>query len=207
MQNVNRFFFSARIATLPIVAMEAFLEEQFGEWKGVPRVAGIAWLVAYALFFVYALSDQSGFLFLDYVNLIVHEGGHFFFSWFGYTIMILGGTLGELLVPLLCGIYFFSQREATAVTFCGFWFFENFLYIGKYMADARAQALPLVGSGEHDWGILFGQWGVLLRDQQIGGVVRSMGWFGMLGTMAWLGWQTWRTWQTAVAMTQDSVHD
>src|ERR1700756_202755 len=133
----------------------AFLEEQLGDWKPVSRVSGIAWLCFYILFLIYALASSSGFLILDYVNLIIHEGGHFFFSWFGYTIMILGGTLGELIVPLLCASYFFVHRETTAVAFCCFWFFENFLYIGTYMADARAEALPLVGSGEHDWGILF----------------------------------------------------
>jgi hypothetical protein len=167
----------------------AFLEEKFGEWKPVSRAAGIGWLCAYGLFLLYALANRSGFLFFDYVNLIIHEGGHFFFSWFGYTIMILGGTLGELLAPLLCAIYFFWQRETTGFAFCGFWFFENFPYIGTYMADARAQALPLVGSGEHDWEILFGQWGLLAQDQKIGGMMRTLGWLGMIATMAWLAYR------------------
>ncbi len=167
----------------------AFLEDKFGEWKPVSRSMGIAWLCFYALFLIYAFADRSGFLFLDYINLIIHEGGHLFFTWFGYTIMILGGTLAELFVPLLCAFYFFWQREATGFAFCGFWFFENFPYIGAYMADARAQALPLVGSGEHDWEILFGQWGLLAQDQKIGGIMRILGWLGMLATMAWLAYR------------------
>jgi hypothetical protein len=170
----------------------AFLEEHFGEWKPVTRLAGVAWLMAYTLFLFYAALDRTGFLFVDYVNLIVHEGGHFFFSWFGYTISILGGTLGELLVPLLCAAYFFWHREITGFAFSLFWFFENFLYIGTYMADARAEALPLVGSGEHDWAILFGQWGLLSADQKIGGFIRLVGWAGMLLLMIWLGLKTWR---------------
>ena len=169
----------------------ALLENYFGEWKRVSRFAGIGWLSFYALFLVYAAADRSGFLFLDYVNLMAHEAGHFFFSWFGYTITILGGTLGELLVPLLCAAYFFAKRETTAVTFCGFWFFENFPYIGTYMADAREQALPLVGSGDHDWGILFGQWGLLAQDAKIGGTMRFLGWLGMIASAAWLAWQTY----------------
>jgi len=167
------------------------LEEKFGEWSPISRSAGIAWLAVYVLFLIYAAADRSGFLFLDYVNLIIHEGGHFFFSWFGYTITILGGTLGELLVPLLCAAYFFAQRETSGFAFCSFWFFENFPYIGTYMADARAQALPLVGSGDHDWAILFGQWGLLMHDVQIGGFMRAIGWLGMFGVVGWLGWRTW----------------
>jgi len=170
------------------------LEDYFGEWKPVSRFAGIGWLCFYALFLIYAAANGGGFLFLDYVNLMIHEAGHFFFSWFGYTIMILGGTLGQLLVPMLCAAYFFARRETTGFAFCSFWFFENFPYIGTYMADARAQALPLVGSGDHDWGILFGQWGLLMQDQKIGATMRLLGWVGMLGSCAWLAWHTYRTW-------------
>ena len=164
----------------------AFLEEKFGEWKPVSRTAGIAWLCFYALFLIYALVDRSGFLILDYANLIIHEGGHFFFSWFGDTIRILGGTLGELLVPLFCAAYFFFQRETIGFAFSMFWFFENFPYIGTYMADARTSALSLVGSDESDWTILFTQWGLLAQDQKIGATMRILGYLGMLATTAWL---------------------
>lgn len=170
----------------------SLLDMELPDWKPVSRIAGIAWTVFYFLFLFYAVADKTGFLIIDYVNLIIHEGGHFFFSWFGHTIMILGGTLGELLVPLLCGSYFWWQRETTAVAFCSFWFFENFLYIGTYMADARTSALPLVGSEESDWTILFTQWGILGRDQQIGHSMRDLGWLGMLATVAWLAYRAWR---------------
>jgi hypothetical protein len=92
----------------------------FPDWKPVSRIAGIAWLVLYPLFLLCAAAEGTGFLVIDYVNLIIHEGGHFFFSWFGPTIVILGGTLGELLVPLLCAAYFSWNRETTAVSFCSF---------------------------------------------------------------------------------------
>ena len=167
----------------------AFLEEKLGDWKPVSRLAGIAWLCFYVLFLLYAFADRTGFLILDYVNLIIHEGGHFFFSWFGDTIRILGGTLGKLLVPVLCALYFFWQREATGFAFCSFWFFENFPYIGTYMADARTAALPLVGSEESDWTILFTQWGLLAQDQKIGATMRTLGFLGMLATIAWLAYR------------------
>ena len=129
----------------------ALLEDKLGEWKPVSRLTGIAWLCFYALFLLYAFADRSGFLIVNYVNMIIHEGGHFFFSWFGNTIMILGGTIGELLVPLLCAIYFFCQREPpashSAPTGCS----KIFPTSGTYMADARSAALPLVGSEESDW--------------------------------------------------------
>jgi hypothetical protein len=170
----------------------SLLENYFDEWKPVSRYAGISWLIFYAAFLLYAFANRPGFLILDNVNLMIHEAGHVFFSWCGYTIMILGGTLGELLAPLLLVVYFFWKREVTATAFCGFWFFENFLYIGTYMADARAVSLPLVGSGEHDWETLFGQWGLLMQDQIIGGATRDLGWLGMFATVLWLAWHTWK---------------
>src|SRR5260370_27215429 len=179
---------TALLVTLPWVA---FLEDYFGEWKPIARYAGIGWLCFYLLFLVYAAADRSGFLFLDYANLMIHECGHPLFSGFGYTIMILGGTLAELIVPLLCAVYFFWRREILGFAFCSFWFFENFPYIGTYMADARAQDLPLVGSGDHDWAILFGQWGWLAHDQKIGGAGRAVGWIGMIWGVGGVGWRTY----------------
>jgi hypothetical protein len=180
------FFRFLVLATLEEVAL---LTDKLGDWKPVSRGVGVAWLCFYALFLLYAFIVHTGFLFLDYVNLIIHEGGHFFFSWFGYTVTILGGTLAELLVPLLCAIYFFWKRETAGFTFCSFWFFENFPYIGTYMADARTGVLPLVGSEESDWTILFAQWGLLVQDQKIGGTIRILGWLGMIATIAWLAFR------------------
>jgi hypothetical protein len=168
------------------------LFEDFPDWKPVSRLAGIAWLVFCLLFLLYAVLDTNGFLIIDYANLLIHEAGHMVFSPFGYTITILGGTLLELIVPFLCAAGFSWKRETTAVAFCAVWFFENFLYIGTYMSDARTAARPLVGSDESDWTILFTQWGVLVHDQQIGQTMRDLGYLGMLAAMAWLGFRVYR---------------
>ena len=159
------------------------------EWKPVSTPTLGCWLAFYVLFLLHAWSDVDGFLLLDHVNLVTHEAGHFFFGWFGYIVGILGGTLGELLVPFLLAVHFWRQRETTAVAFCSFWFFENFPYIGRYMADARTVSLPLVGSGDHDWEILFGHWGLLVHDRSIGRAMALAGWLGVLTTILWLVWR------------------
>jgi len=164
----------------PTIALE--------EWKPVSRPVAIIAIAFYLLFLLYAALSRSNFLFLDYANLMIHEAGHPLFSPFGETLMILGGTLAELIVPLVCAAYFFFRRESTGVAFCSFWFFENFLYIGTYMSDARTLALPLVGSGDHDWEILFTQWNLLLHDQQIGHATRTFGWLGTLASLTWFTW-------------------
>ncbi len=158
------------------------------DWRALSKRAYTGWLAFFGLFLLYAAADDDGFLLLDYVNLIIHEAGHLFFGWFGYTAGILGGTLGELLVPLLLALYFYWHRHLSGAAFTAFWFFQNFLYIGTYMSDARSVSLPLVGSGDHDWEILFGQWGLLVHDRAIGGATRLLGWFGMLAVVAWFAW-------------------
>jgi hypothetical protein len=161
-------------------------------WTRVSRLGGGSCLGLYLLFFLYAWRNTSGFLFLDFVNLIIHEAGHLLFAWGGHTIMLLGGTLGELLVPAVCATFFWFHRQTYGLAFCGFWFFENFLYIGTYMADARTSALPLVNSDESDWTLLFTQWDVLVHDQQIGHFTRTLGWIGMLAVVAWLAYRLYR---------------
>jgi hypothetical protein len=161
------------------------------DWRPTSRYSLAGWLVFYVGFLVYAFSKQGAFLFIDLANLVVHEGGHLLFGWFGPTLGLWGGTILQWLVPLLLATYFFSQRQTTAFAFCSFFFFENWLYTATYMADARAMLLPLVTAGdsdyiEHDWHTIFSSLGVLQYDTKIAAVVSFLGWLGMLGTVAWL---------------------
>jgi len=160
-------------------------------WKPVSRPAVVAWLLFYAGFLLYAFSAHGRFLFIDAANLVVHEGGHNLFAWFGPTLCLWGGTLLQWLVPFLLAAYFFNQRQITGFVFCLFFFFENWLYTATYMADARDQALPLVTTGdpdfvEHDWFRIFSSLGVLNYDTKIAAVVRALGWCGMIAVTVWL---------------------
>jgi hypothetical protein len=161
------------------------------DWRPVSRPALAAWLLFYILFLLYAFRMHGAFLLIDLANLVVHEGGHLLFGWFGPTLMIWGGTILQWSVPLLLAGYFFSQRQTTAFAFCLFFFFENWLYTATYMADARAMVLPLVTAGdsdfiEHDWHTIFSSLGVLQFDTTIAAVIRTLGWLGMLASVAWL---------------------
>jgi hypothetical protein len=160
-------------------------------WKPVSRPELAAWLIFYLGFLVYAFNAHGGFLFIDSANLVVHEGGHNLFAWFGPTLCLWGGTLLQWLVPFLLAAYFFTQRQTTGFVFSAFFFFENWLYTATYMADARAMDLPLVTTGdpdfvEHDFHAIFSSLGVLDHDTQIAAVVRVLGWCGMLAIVAWL---------------------
>jgi hypothetical protein len=169
-------------------SLKSVLEE---DWQSVSTAALIGWVGFYALFLLHALTNKTGFLIIDTVNLIVHEAGHLLFYWLGATPGLWGGTVNELLVPAAIACYFLFHRQVTGVAFGAFFFFENFLYISVYMADARAQTLPLVtvgnaDVGEHDWFQILSSLGLLQHDTAIASVVRLAGWLGMLATVAWL---------------------
>jgi len=155
-------------------------------FKRVSRAEAIGWSLAFAAFMLYARASTNGFLFIDNANLMVHEVGHTMFSWVGYYTMILGGTLLQVIVPLACTLFFIRKGHTTAVACTAFWLFENLLYVATYMADARRSALPLMGSDESDWTILFTHWGVLQHDLTIAAWTRGIGWIGMMLSVAWL---------------------
>jgi hypothetical protein len=172
----------------------AVLQTLESDWDPIPRWALLAWSGFYLLF-LYQTARGTGFLLLmDGVFVPIHEGGHLLFRFFGEFLNIAGGTLLQLGVPVALAIYFLFQRQAQGVAFCMFFFFEQFLPIATYMADARAQDLPLltIGDGDyviHDWNYLFSKVGLLQHDIQIAAAVRFIGWLGMLSVAGWLLWR------------------
>jgi hypothetical protein len=178
------------------MAPREWSQSMFAEtWQPVSRYAVAAWLMFYTGFLVYALGKHGDFLFIDLANLVVHEGGHLLFGWFGPTLGLWGGTILQWLVPALLAAYFFTQRQTASFAFCSFFFFENWLYTATYMADARAMVLPLVTAGdsdfvEHDWHAIFTSLGVLGYDTRIAAAVSLLGWCGMLATVTWMVWRS-----------------
>ena len=167
-------------------------------WSPVPRYALIAWLFFYLLFLYQAARGNGPLLMIDVVFVPIHEGGHLLFRFFGQFISVAGGTFLQLFVPFTLATYFAFQRQPQGTAFCTFLCFEQLLPISSYMADARAQELPLITVGDpefviHDWNYLFTAFGVLDHDTQIAAFVRGIGWLGMFATVAWFAWISWTT--------------
>lgn len=134
-----------------------------------------------AIYGFYCARSSDDGSFLDRVNLIAHEAGHLLFGYFGEFLMVIGGTIGQLLVPAGIAIYFFSRRELFSATVALFWIGQNFLQISVYVKDAALMELPLVsiGGGDvmHDWNYLLLKFNLLAHDQTIGSAIF---WFGVL---------------------------
>lgn len=159
-------------------------------WNPVERhhVVGVA--VFTVLVIALLLGGDPGWTpILDSANLAFHEAGHIFYGVFGDTAALYGGVIGQLTFPIVAMVAFLFRREAHAVAVGAIWTAQNLFNIARYMADARARELPLVGGHEHDFEHIFTRWGVLHRDVAIAEAVRALGWIGMATALAWLIWR------------------
>ena len=84
------------------------------EWQPVKTWQLITWLVIYAaLMLTYR---EMGARILDAAYLVVHEAGHPLFSYLGVEILtVLGGTIMQLLVPILLLLGLPCDRLAAAL--------------------------------------------------------------------------------------------
>lgn len=131
---------------------------------------------------------------LHSVNLPFHEAGHLVFRPFGHFIMSLGGSLGQLIMPLICLFTLLIKTgDAFGASIACWWFGENFLDISPYVNDARAGVMPLLGSnfghsapyGFHDWNYLLNESGLLEYDHALASLAC---WLGSLVMLLALGW-------------------
>jgi hypothetical protein len=123
---------------------------------------------------------------LDGANLMFHEAGHPMFGALNERLTVYGGTLGQLFFPIACSLRFWLKRSPCSFAICVIWFFENIWNIDRYLSDARAQVLPLVGDGTHDWTEILTRWGMLEQDVSIANKLHVIGWVGILLTCYWL---------------------
>ena len=171
--------------------LERLREIHAADWK---EVSSAAWAGSLVFLLVVAWFSNTGerwVWFLDGANLLFHEAGHPIFGLLWSPLMVYGGTLMQLILPAVACGSFWTRRETASFAVACMWLSQNFWNIARYMADARAQELPLVGSGEHDWAMIFTDWDVLPLDTSIAGFTRMIGWAGMLAAAGWLTWR-WR---------------
>lgn len=111
--------------------------------------------------------------------LYIHEAGHLIFSVFGKTMSILGGSLNQVLAPVLW--YIVAKREGSslsnvAIVFTG----VSIVDVSLYVKDAEVLALPLIGGlskAHHDWRNLLQGWDMIGYGYLFG---ELLFWIGMI---------------------------
>lgn len=144
-------------------------------------------------------SNRVGESFLHLVNLPFHEAGHIIFSFMGRFIQVLGGTLGQLMMPAVClGVLLLRTRDAFGAAVAEWWLGESFMDIAPYINDARALDLLLLGgvTGKdvedyHDWEYLLRTLGMLRMDHALAYLAHGIGVVLMVSALLWAATSLW----------------
>jgi hypothetical protein len=150
----------------------------------LPRIALLA-VLAWAD--VGTLRDSESWNIFGGLTLAVHEGGHLLFSPFGQWLMIAGGSLTQVLAPVVAALLLLRQGDRYGVAVVGTWLAYSLTNLSEYVGDARAMALQLVGFSDdpiHDWHYLLGSMHLLPYDTRLALLVRDLAWAVLLGSIA-----------------------
>ena len=137
-------------------------------------------------------TNYTGESFLHLINLPFHEAGHVLFMPFGRFLMILGGSLGQVLMPMVCLITFLVQtRDPFGAAVALWWTAESLMDVAPYINDARALDLMLLGgvtgkeTDGHDWNNILTMLGWLEYDHRLAHLAYNVGILLMLASFAW----------------------
>ena len=202
----------ARVGTAPPRRELAAEPQSAGErqglgawlWQVPDQVDATAFKVRVALLAIFALwglrlcwlDYRDGEIMQSFIHLpllIFHEAGHVVFHLFGEWVGVLGGTLGQLVMPaILCAALLWKNRDPFGAAI-GLWLVGvSVLDVAPYMYDAWEPRLTLLvgGTGNdsfHDWMYLFDSVNLLHRAQRIGALTHALGAGVVLLALAWGG--------------------
>jgi hypothetical protein len=155
------------------------------------QTAFLVGLTAATVWLLLAPLDAAMNSFVHLPNLVFHEAGHIIFSPFGEFMAVLGGSLMQVLIPIICaGAFLFQQDDRYAAAVCVWWSGESLMDLAPYINDARDLKLMLLGGPAeevegHDWEAILTSLGWLHLDHSM---ARGAWWIGvavMAGALAW----------------------
>ena len=160
-------------------------------WARIALIAGLAyWTWQFART---PLSDDAMQSFLHLPNLVFHEAGHLIFSPLGQFMSVLGGSLLQVLIPVVCAIAFIRQEQLFGAAICVWWAGQNLVDVAPYIADARALQLVLLGGRTgaevegHDWEFILTRLRIIHLDQTLGRIAHGLGILIMIASLAFAG--------------------
>lgn len=140
------------------------------------RVALFAAFLAWGLYFISLdlRTNEIGASFMHRINLVFHEAGHVIFMPFGQFMQILGGSLGQLLMPaIVIGVLLLKNHDNFGASIGLWWFGQSLKDLAPYINDARDLKLQLLtGHSQdvpetHDWANILLDLGLIFREKKI----------------------------------------
>lgn len=188
--------------------------EGFEEIPGNARAAivgrAILWLILAWLFVRFTThsvaSNYAGSSFLHLVNLVFHEAGHILFGFLPRFFTVLGGSLTQVLIPLVVLVAFWRRRDFFAASVGLWWAGQNLVDLAPYINDARDLQLVLLGGRTgaevegHDWEYLLQTLNLMTWDHRLARLAHAIGVLVMLGALVWGAREIHRSWRVSVSM-------
>ena len=113
---------------------------------------------------------------------------------FGHWVMVLGGTLGQLIMPaIMAGALLIQNRDPFGAS-AGLWLLGvSLLDVAPYAYDALQPQLMLLSGttgeeGGHDWIFLLNSMGLLQKSHAVGGFIHFVGMLVVLTALCWGAW-------------------
>ena len=156
-------------------------------WARIALIAGLAywtWQFAWT-----PISDDAMESFLHLPDLVFHEAGHLIFSPLGQFMSVLGGSLMQVLIPVVCAVAFIKQEQLFGAAICVWWAGQNLVDLAPYIADARALQMVLLGGRTgaevegHDWEYILTRLRIIHLDVTLGRIAHALGMVIMIASL------------------------
>lgn len=151
-------------------------------------------------------TNAIGDSFMHTINLVFHEAGHVIFGIFGsHFLMTLGGTLGQLLMPLIVMLSLLIARRDPFGAAVGMWWLgQSFMDCAPYINDARSLQLILLGGGTgadkpgmHDWENILLDLDLIEYEHRIAAIFDALGSLLLILALLWAGYIVCREYRQA----------
>jgi hypothetical protein len=134
-----------------------------------------------SVYFLWCAYAPENAVFMHLVNTPMHEAGHVFFRLLGEFMGIAGGSLFQVIVPLVFFGYFVWNEKPFSASIVLFWVGNSILDVYVYANDAVVMQLPLLSGltgsegGFHDWNYLLTETGLLASTPLVAKIIRFTG--------------------------------
>ena len=135
----------------------------------------------FTVYFLWCAYQPENAYFTHLINLPIHEAGHILFRILGEFMGIAGGSLLQIVVPIVFFGYFVYYQKPFSAAIVLFWVGNNFLDVYVYANDAQVMQLPLLSGltgsegGFHDWNYLLSETNLLDKTYLIAKILRFTG--------------------------------
>ncbi|MFN0139725.1 MAG: hypothetical protein ACKVQW_06525 [Pyrinomonadaceae bacterium] len=147
----------------------------------MPNIPKLIFAILASIYFLWIAYDPMGGSFLDNVDLPIHETGHLIFRILGEFMGIAGGSLFQVIFPVVFVGYFVWQRSFYSAAIVLFWVGQSILNVWVYASDAVVMQLVLTSGftgsegSFHDWNYMLDRFGMLGSTKTIAGIIRFVG--------------------------------